>query len=111
MDSVLFSREVDPTELLMDLGFGGGSTAEDIAGRIPTRFLQKSAVSHREHLKRHVQCYFYYSDVCTIVLQLACGKLPDDVPKFMFFVYCKQQQWHDARILAPCVEFRSKPTM
>jgi hypothetical protein len=58
VDSVLFSREVDPTELLMDLGFGGGSSAEDIAGRIPSRFLQKSAVSHHEHLERHMQCYF-----------------------------------------------------
>ena len=42
MDSVLFSREVDPAELLMDLGFGGAST--DRLARIPLRFFQPSKV-------------------------------------------------------------------
>ena len=43
VDSVLFSREVDPAELLMDLGFGGAST--DRLARIPLRFFQPSKVS------------------------------------------------------------------
>ena len=42
VDSVLFSREVDPAELLMDLGFGGAST--DRLARIPLRFFQPSKV-------------------------------------------------------------------
>ena len=43
VDSVLYSREVDPAELLMDLGFGGQST--DLLARIPARFFQKSQVT------------------------------------------------------------------
>ena len=42
VDSVLFSREVDPAELLMDLGFGGQSA--DLLARIPARFFQPSKV-------------------------------------------------------------------
>ena len=45
VDSVLMSRTVDPTELLMDLGFGGPSTS--ILARIPTRFFTKSHVSNK----------------------------------------------------------------
>ena len=44
VDSVLFSREVDPAELLMDLGFGGAST--DRLARIPLRFFQPSKVRY-----------------------------------------------------------------
>eukprot|EP00095_Tigriopus_kingsejongensis_P007535 maker-scaffold104_size368486-snap-gene-0.9 protein:Tk07535 transcript:maker-scaffold104_size368486-snap-gene-0.9-mRNA-1 annotation:"hypothetical protein L798_11134" len=40
VDSVLYSREVDPAELLMDLGFGGQST--DLLTRIPERFFRPS---------------------------------------------------------------------
>jgi len=43
VDTVLYSREVDPAELLMDLGFGGTST--DQLARIPARFFQPSKVS------------------------------------------------------------------
>ena len=42
MDSVLYSREVDPAELLMDLGFGGQSS--DLLTKIPSRFFQPSMV-------------------------------------------------------------------
>ena len=42
VDSVLMSRSVDPTELLMDLGFGGPSTT--LLARIPARFFTKSHV-------------------------------------------------------------------
>ncbi|XP_059088861.1 uncharacterized protein LOC131884972 isoform X2 [Tigriopus californicus] len=40
VDSVLLSREVDPSELLMDLGFGGQSL--DLLARIPLRFFGPS---------------------------------------------------------------------
>ena len=38
------SRSVDPTELLMDLGFGG--PAINSLARIPSRFFTKSHVSY-----------------------------------------------------------------
>lgn len=40
VDSVLLSRNVDPAELLMDLGFGGPPTSS--LARIPARFFSKS---------------------------------------------------------------------
>lgn len=46
MDTVLLSREVDPAELLMELGFGGGGEeSNDLLARIPARFFQPSRVS------------------------------------------------------------------
>ena len=42
VDSVLMSRNVDPSEFLLDLGFGGPSTS--ILARIPARFFTKSHV-------------------------------------------------------------------
>ncbi len=48
VDSVLQSREVDPAELLMDLGFGGQTT--DLLARIPVRFFQPSKVSCHLHV-------------------------------------------------------------
>ena len=50
VDSVLFSREVDPAELLMDLGFGGAST--DRLARIPLRFFKPSKVIKIAHFDR-----------------------------------------------------------
>ena len=49
VDSVLYSREVDPAELLMDLGFGGQAT--DPLGRIPARFFQPSKVLRKSLFK------------------------------------------------------------
>jgi len=40
VDSVLMSRNVDPSEFLLELGFGGPSTS--ILARIPARFFTKS---------------------------------------------------------------------
>ena len=46
VDTVLLSREVDPAELLMELGFGGGGEeSNDLLARIPARFFQPSRVS------------------------------------------------------------------
>jgi hypothetical protein len=44
--SVLYSREVDPAELLMDLGFGRQSS--DQMTRIPARFFQPSKVRMKD---------------------------------------------------------------
>lgn len=58
VDSVLYSREVDPAELLMDLGFGGRSS--DILARIPARFFQPSMVTD----------HFYCMCVCIVAFSL-----------------------------------------
>ncbi|CAB4065560.1 unnamed protein product [Lepeophtheirus salmonis] len=42
VDSVLLARELNPTEMLMELGFGGPPTS--MLARVPRRFLQDSEV-------------------------------------------------------------------
>ena len=44
VDGILLSRTVDPSELLMDLGFGGQE--QSYIAKIPIRFFGESAVSN-----------------------------------------------------------------
>ena len=43
VDGILLSRAVDPSELLMDLGFGGPE--KSYISKIPSRFFGESSVS------------------------------------------------------------------
>ena len=45
VDGILLSRAVDPSELLMDLGFGGPE--KSYISKIPSRFFGESSVSSR----------------------------------------------------------------
>ena len=46
VDGILLSRAVDPSELLMDLGFGGPE--KSYISKIPSRFFGESSVSSRD---------------------------------------------------------------
>jgi hypothetical protein len=67
VDSVLFSREVDPAELLMDLGFGGQSS--DLLTRIPARFFQPSQVT--AHNVNFYSAQLGYGNVMSVIMASA----------------------------------------
>ena len=57
VDGILLSRAVDPSELLMDLGFGGPE--KSYISKIPSRFFGESSVSSR-YIVTHEWSTAYY---------------------------------------------------
>ena len=65
------SRSVDPTELLMDLGFGG--PAINSLARIPSRFFTKSHVSYIPNNIGHEYLMSFYLKVVLLSNRMTSG--------------------------------------
>ena len=80
------SRSVDPTELLMDLGFGG--PAINSLARIPSRFFTKSHVSYILNNIGHEYLMSFYLKVVLLSNRMTSGihtYSDSGIPRYYYF--------------------------